>query len=300
VPIPHLLRIRAGIRTNAILTTGQVVLVLCVCGTPTSATNDIEVQGNILNGGGTTPNGAGGVVKPNQLMLVTVNGRGVGSFDIQNNGTAADPMSGSASNAIDISAGGDVTVNAIASGNRIDVAGQTISGVSGIAAGVGSFDVTGPVTLGNSKLYATVQNNNIVNSAGSGIRLNVNNGTPGMFATVTGNTVGAPLFGTYGIQVVQGPAGTKTTQLQIANNTSAGGTGDGITWPGIGLRKQGTTTGEFAIVGLTPSPATNAQMEASVAQQNTSTPGSFGTNGVAAVNGSSSNWTSITSVATPQ
>jgi hypothetical protein len=65
------------------------------CGTPGSATNDIEIKNNILNGGGTAPDGAGGFIKPNQIMLLTVNGRGVGQFTVQNNGTVADPLSGS-------------------------------------------------------------------------------------------------------------------------------------------------------------------------------------------------------------
>jgi hypothetical protein len=269
------------------------------CGTPSSGTNDIEIQGNILNGGGTTPDGSGGVVKPNQIVLVTVNGLGQGNFNIQNNGTAADPLSGSAGNIIDISAGGNVTVKATVINNRIDAAGQTVGGTSGIAAGVGSFDVTGLGTLGASTLYATVQNNFVNNSAGSGIRLNVNNGTPTLNAIVTGNTVGAPISATYGIQVVEGPTGTKVTNLQISGNTAAGGSGGGNTFPGIGLRKQGTTTVEFKIVGLAPSPATNAQMESYVAGQNTSAAGTFGTNGVAAVNGASSNWTAIGSVPQP-
>ncbi|HEX4719690.1 MAG TPA: hypothetical protein VH300_14275, partial [Thermoleophilaceae bacterium] len=271
-------------------------------GNPTSATDDIEVQNNILNGGGTTPNGAGGVILPNQVVLATVNGKGVGNFNIRNNGTVADPLSGSAGNIIDISAGGAVTVKAVVSGNNIDAAGQTVSGTSGIAAGVGPFTVTGPVTLSTAKLYATVQNNTIKNSAGSGIRLNVNAGSPSLFGTVTANTVGAPISATYGIQVVQGSnaGSTLTTDLQIQNNTSTGGTGGGNTFPGIGLRKLGTATGEFAIVGLTPSPATNAQMEANVAGQNPgSASGTFGTGGVAAVNGTSNNWTSIGSIPTP-
>jgi hypothetical protein len=271
-------------------------------GVPGSATNDIEVKNNILNGGGTTPDGAGGFVKPNQLLLATVNGRGQGQFTIQNNGTVADPISGSIGNAIDISAGGAVTVQATVTGNQIDVAGQSVSGTSGIAAGVGPFTVTGPTTLSSATLYATVQNNTINNSAGSGIRLNTNAGDPTLNAIVTGNTVGAPISATYGIQVVQGNnAGfTGNTNLQIENNTSTGGTGGGNTFPGIGLRKFGTATNEFNILGLTPSPATNAQMEAFVAGKNpASASGTFGTGGVAAVNGSSSNWTAISAVPQP-
>jgi hypothetical protein len=277
------------------------------CGTVGSATKDIEIKNNILNGGGTTSNGAGGFVLPNQLVLATVNGRGEGQFTIQNNGTVADPLSGSAGNIIDISAGGSVTVQATVTGNQIDAAGQTVSGTSGIAAGVGPFTVNGPTTLSSSMLYATVQNNSVKNSAGSGIRLNVNAGDPTLNAIVTGNTVTAPISATYGIQVQEGNnAGfTGNANVQIGGataalkNTSTGGTGGGNTFPGIGLRKFGTTSGEFAIVGLSPSPATNAQMESFVATQNTSTAGTFGTNGVAAINGSSSNWTNIASVPQP-
>jgi hypothetical protein len=272
------------------------------CGTPGNATNDVEIKNNILNGGGTTSNGAGGVILPNQIMLLTVNGRGQGQFTVQNNGTVADPLSGSAGNIIDISAGGAVNVQATVTGNQIDAAGQTVSGTSGIAAGVGPFTVTGPTTLSTATLFATVQNNNIKNSAGSGLRLNVNAGDPTLNAIVTGNTIGAPISATYGMQVVEGNnAGfTGNANLQISNNTSTGGTGGGNTFPGIGLRKFGTASGEFNIVGLTPSPATNPQMESNVAGQNpASASGTFGTGGVAAVNGSSNNWTSIGAVPVP-
>lgn len=263
-----------------------------------SATRDIEVMRNVLNGGGAT-------IKPNHIILATVNGRGQGNFNIQNNGTVADPLSGSAGNIIDISAGGDVTLQAIVSGNRIDAAGQTVGGTSGIAAGVGPFTFPGPTTLSTSTLYATVQNNVINNSAGTGIRLDLdaNVDYPTLNAIVTGNTVGAPISGTYGIQVVQSSNSSFTghTNLRISGNTSTGGiSGFGITFPGIGLRKVGATFGEFAIQGLTPSPASNAQMEAYVSSQNpSSASGSFGTGGAAAVNGSSSNWTNIASVPQP-
>ncbi len=273
------------------------------CGTPGSASNDIEIKNNILNGGGAT-------VKPNQLVLITVNGRGQGQFTVQDNGTIADPMSGSAGNIIDISAGGDVTVQATVTGNRIDASGQTVGGTSGIAAGVGKFDVTGPVTLNNSTLYATINSNVIANSIGSGIRLNINEGSPDLHAIVKNNNVAAPLSGTYGIQVQQGPTtpGTiqKITNLEISGNVSAGGTSAGNVFAGIGLRKMDTTVGQYAIVGLSPSPATNAQMESNVSGQN---PGSVGGNfdcdssppflGVIAINCSSSNWTSVASVPQP-
>jgi hypothetical protein len=113
--------------------------------------------------------------------------------------------------------------------------------------------------------------------------------------------VTTPISATYGMQVVEGNnAGfTGHANVQVSGNTSTGGTGGGNTFPGIGLRKFGTATNEFSIVGLTPTPATNAQMESYVAGLNTSTPGTFGTNGVAAVNGSSSNWTAIASVPQP-
>jgi hypothetical protein len=43
--------------------------------------------------------------------------------------------------------------------------------------------VTGPTTLSTATLYATVQNNVVKNSAGTGIRLNVNAGDPTLNAT---------------------------------------------------------------------------------------------------------------------
>jgi len=129
----------------------------------------------------------------------------------------------------------------------------------------------------------------------------VNAGSPTLNAIATGNTVTAPISATYGMQVVEGNnAGfTGHANVQVSGNTSTGGTGGGNTFPGIGLRKFGTASNEFSIVGLTPNGATNGQMESYVAGINTSTPGTFGTNGVAAVNGSSSNWTSIASVPQP-
>jgi CSLREA domain-containing protein len=271
------------------------------CGTVGSASNDIEIKNNLLKGNGTTSNGAGGFILPNQIMLITVNGRGEGQFTIQNNGTVANPLSGSAGNVIDISAGGAVTVQATVTGNTMNAAGQTVGGTSGIAAGVGPFTVTGPTVLSSSTLYATVQNNVVNNSAGSGIRLNVNAGSPTLNAIVTNNTVGAPISATYGIQVQQGNnAGfTGHTNLQIASNTSTGGTGGGNTFPGTGLRKFGTTIGEYAIVGMSPSPGTNAQMESSISALNPgSALGTFG-NRVTAINGSSNNWTAIASVPQP-
>src|SRR4029078_3767792 len=151
-----------------------------------------------------------------------------------NNGTVADPLSGSAGNNIDISAGGAVTVQATVTGNQMDAAGQTVSGTSGIAAGVGPVTVTGPSTLSTATLYATVQNNSIKNSAGSGIRLNVNAGDPTLNAIMSGNTVRAPIPATYGMQVVEGNnvGFTGNANLQISSNTTTGGTGGGNTFPG--------------------------------------------------------------------
>jgi hypothetical protein len=130
----------------------------------------------------------------------------------------------------------------------------------------------------------------------------VNAGDPTLNAIMTGNTVLAPISATYGMQVVEGNnAGfTGNANVQISGNTTTGGTGGGNTFPGIGLRKFSAASGEFSIVGLSPSPAANAQMESSVASMNpNSASGTFGTGGVAAVNGSSNNWTAIASVPQP-
>jgi hypothetical protein len=76
--------------------------------------------------------------------------------------------------------------------------------------------------------------------------------------------------------------------LKIDGNTTSGSTNGTTTAPGIGLRQNhlSGTVDTFKIDGLTPSPATDAQMEAYVGnggQNPLSANGTFGATGVASI-----------------
>jgi hypothetical protein len=163
-----------------------------------------------------------------------------------------------------------VTLQATVTVSHIDAAGQTVSGTSGKAAGVGQFTVTGPRTRSSATLYATVQNNAIKNSAGTGDSSQRQRGRRNVECHRYREHCQCADFRK--LRYPGGPGEQRPvhwdTNLQISGNTSTGGTRGGNTFPGIGLRRFGTATGEFAVVGLRPSPATNAQMESNVAGQN--------------------------------
>ena len=152
-------------------------------------------------------------------------------------------------------------------------------------------------TADSAVMNLTANNNTVTNSKNSGIRF-LANSTGTLNAKIQNNTVGIPNTGLAGpsepgIRVDTGTSvGTAIDTnvcLNISGNTTAGSTFSGTTFPGIGLRKQGTvsTTNNFGIVGLSPSPATAAQTETYVSSQNPlSVPGTFGTGGTAVISGS--------------
>ena len=109
-------------------------------------------------------------------------------------------------------------------------------------------------------------------------------------ASITNNTVGAPLSGNHGIRVDSGnsQSADETVCLSISGNTTAGSTNtNGTTFPGIGLRKQGTvaTTHSFGITGM--SATSSPGVENYVNSLNTSTSGTFGTGGTALISAQS-------------
>ena len=124
------------------------------------------------------------------------------------------------------------------------------------------------------------------------------NSTGTLNAKIQNNNVGTPNTGASGpsepgIRIDSGTSsGTAVDTkvcLNLSGNTTAGSTFSGTTFPGIGLRKQGTTAtvNDFGIVGLTPTPATASQTEAYVSGQNpASTAGTFGTGGAGVISGS--------------
>jgi hypothetical protein len=232
---------------------------------------------------------------------VTVTGRASGFVDITNNGTVAAPLGLNKGICVNFSVDGAATATSQITNNVVKPQTQ-LSGTYGISGGTDKH-VYGAGTLDSAVLRANVSNNNVSSTTGVGIYFIANSsGTSNL--KVQGNTVAAPTdtdVARPGIRVdsgtSSGTAVNTTVCLTISGNTSVGSTANGSTFPGIGLRKQGTVanTDTFGITGLNPSPATNAQMESYVSSQNpSSASGSFGTLGTAAVSGSSANFVSCT------
>jgi len=247
-------------------------------GTPNSSTNIITVTGNSIAG-----QSAANPMNTDAILVSVQGGnnpsRSQGNFNISNNGTAASPLTNVGGNVISVSTFGDATVTAAISNNVI-VANNTF-GSQGIGGGTGSN--SGSAATPN--MNVTVTGNNISKTDGNGILLVARSATGTLNASITNNTVAAPLAGHEGIRVDAGNSVSVNDSvcLNISGNTTAGGTNTATstTWPGIGLRKQGTstTTNAFGIVGLSPSPTGTPNVENYVNAHNTSAAGTFGVGG---------------------
>ncbi|HVQ55650.1 MAG TPA: Ig-like domain-containing protein, partial [Pyrinomonadaceae bacterium] len=224
--------------------------------------NLITITGNVIGNasivGGIGTNG----------ILAGVTGTGQGNYRITNNGTVAVPIQHFEGIGIAAFGGNRANVSHFISNNVID-ATDNIFGSSGMSVGsqVGGNDATQ-----NGTIKASITNNTINGMEGNGILAGCINSFNTGFFRIVGNTVGNPQAGVRpGIRVESGSSqGDTTVFLEISGNTSGGSTGHA----GIGLRKQGSvsTTNEFHIEGLSPSPANHAQMETFVSGLN---PGSL-------------------------
>lgn len=237
-----------------------------------------------------------------QCVLVSVAGKGSGYVDVTNNGSAGTPLGNNKGNCISVNATGAATLTSTVTGNYVSPAAQSPLVASGIAGGSDKQVLGDASTLDSAVLSTTVSNNTVSSTTGVGIRYLANSsGT--LSAKVQNNTVGASsvsdgVGGTVGNYAIRVDSGTSTGTavdtnvcLQVSGNTATGSTSTATasTFPGIGLRKQGTvaTTNDFGIVGLANNPATAAQAESYVSSQNPgSTSGTFGTGGAAVVSGS--------------
>jgi hypothetical protein len=235
-----------------------------------------------------------------KCIQVFLTGRATGFADVTNNGTTANPLGLNKGSCIDVAADGVAQLTSQITGNVVKPQTQ-LSGSYGITGGSDKH-VYAAGSLDAAVLKANVSNNNVSSSTGVGMYFVANSaGTSNL--KVQNNTVAAPtdLVARPGIRVDSGTsAGTAvntTVCLTISGNTATGGS-DGVnTYPGIGLRKQGSvsTTNTFGITGLAPSPASGAQMEAYVAGQNpASASGTFGTGGAANVSATGFNYVSCT------
>jgi uncharacterized repeat protein (TIGR01451 family) len=213
------------------------------CGTPGNATNVIAITNDQINkpGNGSTVKTGG------EGIIALVNGVGQGNFNISGNNVQQNTGT-----SISSSAFGNAQVTEIISGNVV-VSNNTVAS-QGIGVGTST---TGVFVANSPHLTTTIKLNNVSQTDGNGILAVARDSQSGKLdAAILTNTVAAPLSGVRpGIRIDAGN-GTSVDDdvcLNIAGNTSAGSGNPASTkQPGIGLRKQGTstTTNAFGVVGM--------------------------------------------------
>jgi VCBS repeat-containing protein len=232
-------------------------------GTPGSATNIINITGNSIRGQ-SAANRMGTMFVDIGISGGNSGSRSQANFNISNNGTLANPLQHSAGIGISIGNTGYATSTVTTSNNFI-VANNTVA-----SAGIGGGNGLVSNTAETPDLEWTINNNVISQTDGNGILAVARAINGNLKVTIQNNTVGAPLGGVRpGIRVDAGngavPTGAGTEDaavcLNISGNTSAGSSGH----PGLGLRKQGTTStvNDFGIEGMaaTSSPGIEAYVD---------------------------------------
>ena len=246
------------------------------------AANHFIIDSNTItgNGPGTLGLGTNGVE-------VTIGEASSGYFTIGENGKG-NTITNVKGNGIAASLFGTGTLSADIGYNTVN-ANNTVNS-PGINTGADS-SATG--NTGHPTLYLNIHNNHVSNTTGNGILSTIRSVDGTGYFKIENNTVDQPIQGTtaYGIRVDSGNGSESagaTVNLQIDGNTTTGGkNGSGtLQAPGIGLRQNHSgPTGTFNIVGLSPDPSNDTQMDTYVSAHNTSTPGTGFTevNGVASI-----------------
>ena len=217
-----------------------------IFGTPGTG-NRITITGNLVHG-----ESAASRMNTSPISA-TVSGKGVGNFNVSNNGTVAVPLGNSSGTVILVGGNGNTTSEFLVQNNVI--VANNIVGSQGIGAGTGT-------TFGNTDtplMNISILNNSISATDGNGI-LAVARGAAGQLnAKIQNNTVAAPLTGNRpGIRV---DAGNNTSTgdkvcLNISGNTSAG---SGLVPEGIGLRRNSAPAGVFAVNGMAATASPNVE-----------------------------------------
>ncbi|WP_188113253.1 Ig-like domain-containing protein [Nocardioides humilatus] len=225
----------------------------------------VAITGNLVTGD--PANRAGG-----SAIVTRMIGRGQGRFSVTSNGTVASPLSNTALVTILLENKGSGTVWFNASGNRV-TANNT-----GVDPGIGL--ATGPTTQGDASTLAapvtvaTINTNTVTNTAGPGIQVYQadSNGSLDLRVqdNVTSNINSGQSFA--GIVVNNGSNGSGSFNprvcAQITGNDAASAN-TAIKQAGINLSRISTTAPyAFGLVGLAPSPATNATTESYAAGLN--------------------------------
>ena len=228
-------------------------------GTPGGA--PVTITGNFVSGDATNKlNGFG--------ISASVTGRGQGNFVITNNGTAGSPLRNMKSSAIAIGAAGNVTTYFTVTGNQISANNGFSS--PGLALGTDRNIQADLSVLASPVVRATITNNSISNTSGSGVRVLHRDSNGSLDLRLENNTITNVLGNLAGIRVENGSSGSVTYNptmcASIASNNAASGAVDGFgdKNAGINLYKgsASATTYKFGLTGLSPSPATNPQVEA--------------------------------------
>ncbi len=231
-----------------------------------SSSNTISIDSNTISGFNTTT----GRIQVEGIVAL-VNGQGTAHFDVSSN-----HVSNTLGTGIELSSFGNSNVFAKVDSNVLNL--HNIVSSQGI--GIGTSATYG--VSDTPHLTFEANNNNISNTDGAGILAVAHDASGTLNATINNNTIAAPLSGNnFGIQVDSGndtPSENETVNLDISGNTTTGHGIDG----GIGFTLadqpiSGTESNTFAIKGLTPSPASNAQTSAYVSAHNTSSIGFSGT-----------------------
>ena len=235
-----------------------------VAGVPSSGTNVVEINGNIVHGA--SPINQMGT---QAIAVVGLGGSSGARAQVHFTASANDILNVTGT-AILIGNNGYADMIGTIDGNTI-VANHTANllGANGIGGGNG---VAGGGNAWTPDLTLTVINNTIAATDGNGILLVGRGATGTAKFKIQSNTVASPINvgGTarQGIRVDAGNAASADDYVcvNISGNTSAGSN----LAAGIGIRKQGTvaTTNDFGINGLSPDPATGAQASSYVAGLN--------------------------------
>ncbi|MGX9053219.1 beta strand repeat-containing protein [Mesorhizobium sp. 14Argb] len=245
-----------------------------------SSGNHFKIDGNVITGFGTGLAGIG-----TNGIEVTIGHLSSGYFTIGETGHG-NTITNVAGNGIAASLFGTGTASYDIGYNTIDA--NNTAGSAGINTGADSATSN----TDTPTLYLNIHNNNVQHTQGAGILSTIRSVDGTGYFKIQNNSVTnltAPGL-QYGIRVDSGNGSEATGAhviLQIDGNTAVGHSNAGgtITDPGIGIRQQHTgVISTLQIVGLAPSPANDAQMEAYVSGQNPgSAAGTFGTGGTASI-----------------
>ena len=162
-------------------------------GQPDTA-NQVVVSGNDIRGTAANKMGAFGVA-------ASVTGMADGNVRIANNGTAAVPMQNMLGEGIGVGASGTSNADFVIENNFVSP--SNILGNVGISANANRRDVGGTI-LATPDVNATIQNNTVSNTSGSGIKVLHFNSNGNLRAKVVNNTVSAPAQPNPGIAIENG------------------------------------------------------------------------------------------------